>query len=451
MSAGQARDRSVLRKHLERLLEGRRVAGFFSSTGPGPQNLRPRLEKGLKLPYGVAAPGIQNPAVGVELRLQPGTARVLAGLPSLSGRARAGDPESHDRLEGKSQAGRTAVVVGTGDHVCGLIAIADAVREESTSVVRALRDAGIRHVVILTGDNRGTAEAIARETGVDEVRAELLPAEKVAAVDQLVEGYGQVAMIGDGVNDAPAMARATLSIAMGAAGSRQSRVRRSDLRRPRLALGGDRRGHGSFPAGHLQRSATAARRSDIGSTFRLGVRGFPLVGGSLVIVGAPLSLAGDSSPSLGTPLPRWETPPPRWETPLPRWETPLPRWGTPLPRWETPLPRWETPLPRWETPLPRWGTPLPRWETPLPRWGTPPHAEGHLPTLGDASPRWGTPPHAGGPFPTLGDRFSRWGTVPHAGETFPHGLAVDSCGPVLSALLHRPPRALPSDCHTSIY
>ncbi|HEX4495491.1 MAG TPA: heavy metal translocating P-type ATPase [Thermoanaerobaculia bacterium] len=128
-------------------------------------------------------------------------------------------PEIHDRLEGMSQAGCTAVVVGTGDHVCGLIAVADAVREESRSVVRALHDAGIRHVVMLTGDNRGTAEAIARETGVDEVRAELLPAEKVAAVDQLVARYGQVAMIGDGVNDAPAMARATLSIAMGAAGS----------------------------------------------------------------------------------------------------------------------------------------------------------------------------------------------------------------------------------------
>jgi Cd2+/Zn2+-exporting ATPase len=128
-------------------------------------------------------------------------------------------PEIHDRLEEMSQAGRTAVVVGTAEHVCGLIAVADAVREESRGAVQALRDAGIRSVVMLTGDNQGTAEAIARETGVDEVRAELLPAEKVAAIDQLVARYGQVAMIGDGVNDAPAMARATLSVAMGAAGS----------------------------------------------------------------------------------------------------------------------------------------------------------------------------------------------------------------------------------------
>src|SRR6185436_579254 len=83
----------------------------------------------------------------------------------------------------------------------------------------ALHDAGIASIVMLTGDNRGTALAIARETGIDEVRAEMLPAEKVAAIDELLARHGAVAMIGDGVNDAPAMARATLSVAMGAAGS----------------------------------------------------------------------------------------------------------------------------------------------------------------------------------------------------------------------------------------
>ncbi|MES1241217.1 MAG: heavy metal translocating P-type ATPase [Acidobacteriota bacterium] len=128
-------------------------------------------------------------------------------------------PEIHERLEAMSQAGRTAVVVGTGEHVCGLIAVADEVRPESKDAVQALRDAGVETVVMLTGDNRGTAEAVGRETGIDEVRAELLPAEKVAAIDQLVARHGQVAMIGDGVNDAPAMARSTISVAMGAAGS----------------------------------------------------------------------------------------------------------------------------------------------------------------------------------------------------------------------------------------
>ncbi|HEV7672886.1 MAG TPA: heavy metal translocating P-type ATPase [Thermoanaerobaculia bacterium] len=128
-------------------------------------------------------------------------------------------PEIHQRLEEMSQAGRTAVVVGTADHVCGLIAVADSVRPESARAIATLREAGILSIVMLTGDNRGTAEAIARETGIDDVRAEMLPAEKVAAIDQLLARYGAVAMIGDGVNDAPAMARATMSVAMGAAGS----------------------------------------------------------------------------------------------------------------------------------------------------------------------------------------------------------------------------------------
>jgi Cd2+/Zn2+-exporting ATPase len=118
-----------------------------------------------------------------------------------------------------SRAGQTAVVVGTGEHVCGLIAVADEVRPESRDAVQALHGAGIESIVMLTGDNQGTAQAVGRETGIDEVRAEMLPAEKVAAIDQLVARFGQVAMIGDGVNDAPAMARATISVAMGAAGS----------------------------------------------------------------------------------------------------------------------------------------------------------------------------------------------------------------------------------------
>jgi Cd2+/Zn2+-exporting ATPase len=126
--------------------------------------------------------------------------------------------EIRRRLDALSGAGRTAVVLGTGDHVCGVIAVADALRAEARETVQALHREGLK-LLMLTGDNQGTAAAIARETGIDEVRAELLPADKVAAVDELVGTYGTVAMVGDGVNDAPAMARATLGIAMGAAGS----------------------------------------------------------------------------------------------------------------------------------------------------------------------------------------------------------------------------------------
>ena len=128
-------------------------------------------------------------------------------------------PEVHARLESLAQTGQTVVVLGNDGHVCGFIALADTARPDARSSLKALHELGIRHIVMLTGDNRGTAEAIAREVGVDEVRAELLPPDKVEVVEALVKKFGSVAMVGDGVNDAPAMARSTLGIAMGAAGS----------------------------------------------------------------------------------------------------------------------------------------------------------------------------------------------------------------------------------------
>jgi Cd2+/Zn2+-exporting ATPase len=128
-------------------------------------------------------------------------------------------PEVHQRLEELSLSGHSVVVLGDETHVCGFIGLADAVRPQAAKAVEAIRREGVEHVVMLTGDNLGTAERIARDTGVDMVRAELLPADKVAAVEELVKRYQHVAMVGDGVNDAPALARASLGIAMGAAGS----------------------------------------------------------------------------------------------------------------------------------------------------------------------------------------------------------------------------------------
>jgi len=123
------------------------------------------------------------------------------------------------RADALSGAGRTIVGVGDGQEIWGLIAVADAVRTEAKGIVAALHRAGVEKVIMLTGDNRATAEAIAQQTGIDEVRAELLPGDKVTAVEDLVRRYGSVAMVGDGVNDAPAMGRANLGIAMGAIGS----------------------------------------------------------------------------------------------------------------------------------------------------------------------------------------------------------------------------------------
>ncbi|CDK38772.1 heavy metal translocating P-type ATPase [Halorubrum sp. AJ67] len=115
--------------------------------------------------------------------------------------------------------GKTVVLVGTEKELEGVIAVADEVRPEARATVERLHDLGVKHVVMLTGDNERTAGAIAQRVGVDDYRAELLPDEKVAAVEAVAEEYGDVAMIGDGVNDAPALATATVGVAMGAAGT----------------------------------------------------------------------------------------------------------------------------------------------------------------------------------------------------------------------------------------
>ncbi|MGV3484004.1 MAG: heavy metal translocating P-type ATPase [Planctomycetaceae bacterium] len=128
-------------------------------------------------------------------------------------------PEVNMQLETMQQAGRTVVVIGNDQHVCGFITLADAIRDETREAIKKLHSIGVQRIVMLTGDNEGTAKAIAKEAGIDEVHAELLPEDKVAVIEDLVLRYEYVAMIGDGVNDAPALARASLGLAMGAAGS----------------------------------------------------------------------------------------------------------------------------------------------------------------------------------------------------------------------------------------
>jgi Cd2+/Zn2+-exporting ATPase len=128
-------------------------------------------------------------------------------------------PDMHKKLEELSGAGASVIVIGNEEHVCGFIAVSDRIRNGAKAAIDSMRSAGIEHVIMLTGDNRGTAQAVSKEVGVDETRAELLPEDKVTEVENLVKRYGQVAMIGDGVNDAPAMARASVGIAMGAVGT----------------------------------------------------------------------------------------------------------------------------------------------------------------------------------------------------------------------------------------
>jgi len=125
----------------------------------------------------------------------------------------------HEQICELESRGHSIVAVGRGQDICGFISIADAIRPESKTAVRAMKQAGIHKVVMLTGDNKGAAKSIADATGVDEYHAELLPGDKVDQVRELVTRYGRVAMVGDGINDAPAMATSSLGIAMGAAGS----------------------------------------------------------------------------------------------------------------------------------------------------------------------------------------------------------------------------------------
>jgi Cd2+/Zn2+-exporting ATPase len=121
-----------------------------------------------------------------------------------------------DRLQ---KAGRSVMIVRHGEQWLGVLGLADQPRPEAREVLDALRALGLGPLVMLTGDNQGVADAVARELGVESVKAELLPEDKVTAVRSLMDAHGNLAMIGDGVNDAPALAQATVGIAMGGAGT----------------------------------------------------------------------------------------------------------------------------------------------------------------------------------------------------------------------------------------
>ena len=133
--------------------------------------------------------------------------------------------EIERRLAAIESKGQSVIVVGHRPHdncageVLGIIAVGDTVRPHAVEAIRALHAAGIESVVMLSGDNQRTADSIAKQVGIDEARGDLLPADKVEAVKALRAKHGSVGMVGDGVNDAPAMATATVGIAMGGIGT----------------------------------------------------------------------------------------------------------------------------------------------------------------------------------------------------------------------------------------
>jgi Cd2+/Zn2+-exporting ATPase len=187
--------------------------------------------------------------------------------------------------------GKTVILVGTEDELVGVIAIADEVRPAAERAVERLHDLGVAHVVMLTGDNEGTARAIAGQVGVDEYRAELLPDEKVDAVAELQAEYGDVAMVGDGINDAPALATADVGIAMGAAGT-DTAIETADI-----ALMGD--DIGKLPYLYaLSNKANGVIRQNIWSS--LGVKALLALGVPLGLVSVALAVVvGDMGMSLG--------------------------------------------------------------------------------------------------------------------------------------------------------
>ena len=152
--------------------------------------------------------------------------------------------------------GRSTMAVRHGERWLGVIGVADRPREGVREVLDGLRRMGIRSIVMLTGDNQGVGEAIGREVGVDEVRAGLLPEDKVTVVRQLLAEHGQVAMVGDGVNDAPSLAHATVGIAMGGAGTAVA------LETADVALMADDLGKLPFAVG-LSRKARAIIRQNL--------------------------------------------------------------------------------------------------------------------------------------------------------------------------------------------
>lgn len=127
--------------------------------------------------------------------------------------------EALEKAQAFQQTGKSLMWIAEDKIAIGLIALADTLRPEAALAMKALKQTGVAHTIMLTGDNARTASAVASEIGLTEFRADLMPEDKLTIIRDLVNEYGQVAMIGDGVNDAPALANATVGIAMGGAGT----------------------------------------------------------------------------------------------------------------------------------------------------------------------------------------------------------------------------------------
>ncbi|GGL48352.1 heavy metal translocating P-type ATPase [Halocalculus aciditolerans] len=198
--------------------------------------------------------------------------------------------EFADTVADLQAAGKTVVAVSAGNTVVGVIAVADTIRPNAERAVGRLRAQGVDRVVMLTGDNEGTARAVAERAGIDDYRANLLPAEKVDAVEDLRETH-TVAMVGDGINDAPALAAADVGVAMGAAGT-DTAIETADV-----ALMGDDLERLPYLVRLSKQSTTVIRENIYAS---LGVKALLALGVPFGVVGVATAIVvGDMGMSLG--------------------------------------------------------------------------------------------------------------------------------------------------------
>jgi Cd2+/Zn2+-exporting ATPase len=167
-----------------------------------------------------SANGLQGfralPGRGIEAR-SDGTLLVLGNHRLIEERHLC-SPATEARLNEHERQGRTVTLLASENEVLAIFAVADTIKESSRSAIAELHRLGVVSVM-LTGDNVATASAIAQQAGIDDARGNLLPEDKLAAIEELRERYGSTAMTGDGINDAPALARADIGVAMGAAGT----------------------------------------------------------------------------------------------------------------------------------------------------------------------------------------------------------------------------------------
>jgi Cd2+/Zn2+-exporting ATPase len=175
-----------------------------------------------------------------------------------------------DEAQAVSRAGHTPLMIGADGQYLGYIAVADAARPSSRQALAELREDGIGALVMLTGDNAATAQRIGEQVGVTEVRADLLPEDKVEAVRALRRQFGPVAMVGDGINDAPALAAADVGIAMGGSGTAQA------METADVALMADDLGKLPF-ALRLSRAAMGVIRANIGLSIGIKLAFFVVV------------------------------------------------------------------------------------------------------------------------------------------------------------------------------